>query len=114
METRLTRRQSSVAVAVSGRLDMTSAARLEHELETLHAHGDRRVVLDLSRLDYLSSAGLRAILTAAKRLRESEGTLILVGIAGPVKEVFEMSGLSGVLESHPGEPELLEKRPDWA
>lgn len=113
LKTQLVHRQSSVTVTVSGRLDLTSAPALEEELERLIDGGARRVALDVHPLEYLSSAGLRAILVTAKRLRESGGTLAVVGLAGPVKEVFDMAGLSGVLETYPTEADLLAARPDW-
>jgi anti-anti-sigma factor len=114
METRLDARPGSVALAVSGRLDMTSAGRLEQELELLIGRGERRVALDFSGLEYLSSAGLRSILIAAKRLREVGGSLVVYGLAGPVKEVFEMSGLGGVLPVFAGERDLYAALPEWA
>ncbi|MNL88983.1 putative anti-sigma factor antagonist BtrV [compost metagenome] len=52
----------------------------------------QRLVFDLSSLDYISSAGLRVILLAGKRLRASKGKLVLVGLQTMVREVFDMSG----------------------
>ena len=114
METRLARRRSSVALAVSGRLDMTSAGELEEELLGLIERGERRIALDFSGLDYLSSAGLRSILVAAKRLRDDGGSLVVVGLTGPVREVFEMAGLAGVLPVYAAERDLHAALPDWA
>ncbi|HVR29543.1 MAG TPA: STAS domain-containing protein [Thermoanaerobaculia bacterium] len=103
-----------MAVEVSGRLDMSSAHQLEDELEALFAGGDRRIALDATGLDYLSSAGLRSILVAARKLREEGGSLVVIGLTGPVKEVFEMSGLGGVLDTYSTDRDLLAARPDWA
>jgi anti-anti-sigma factor len=113
METRLARRQGSLALAVCGRLDMTSAGALEEELEALIGRGARRVALDFSTLEYLSSAGLRSILVAAKRLREAGGSLVVMGLTGPVKEVFEMSGLGGVLPVFADARDLYAAMPEW-
>jgi anti-anti-sigma factor len=114
METRLDSRPGSVVLAVCGRLDMTSAGDLEQMLESLIAGGQRRVALDFTTLDYLSSAGLRSILIAAKRLREAGGSLVVTGLTGPVKEVFEMSGLAGVLQVFTDARDLYAAMPDWA
>src|SRR6185503_17263497 len=70
METRVLPRPGWTLVAIAGRLDMISAGPLEQELETLIGAGTRRLAIDMSGLDYLSSAGLRALLVAGRRLQE--------------------------------------------
>jgi anti-anti-sigma factor len=114
METRVLPRAGFTLVALAGRLDMISASPLEQELETLITAGSRRLAIDMSGLAYLSSAGLRTLLVAGRRLQESSGTLALVGLRGTVKEVMEIAGLSNVFPSYAGESDLLAARPDWA
>lgn len=75
-----------------GRLDSTSAPELERVVVEHLDKGARRLVFDLSDMDYISSAGLRVILLAGKRLRTAQGKLVLVGLRELVREVFEMSG----------------------
>src|SRR5262245_5148973 len=96
METRVLPRPGWTLVALAGRLDMISAGPLEQGLERLIAAGTRRLAIDMSRLDYLSSAGLRALLVAARRLQDPAGTLALLGLRGMVKEVLEIAGLANV------------------
>lgn len=75
-----------------GRLDSTSSPELERVLvENLDA-GTKRLLFDFSSLDYISSAGLRVVLLAGKRLRPVQGKMALVGMRDVVREVFEMSG----------------------
>ena len=75
-----------------GRLDSTSSPELERLLiESLDA-GTKRLLFDFSSLDYISSAGLRVVLLAGKRLRPVQGKMALVGMRDVVQEVFEMSG----------------------
>jgi anti-anti-sigma factor len=93
---------------------MTSAGPLEQELEAVIGAGARRLAIDMSRLDYMSSAGLRALLIAARRVQEAGGTLALIGLRGTVKEVLEIAGLANVLPCYADEPELLAARPQWA
>ena len=74
------------------RLDSASSPALE---AAVHEHLNaacNRLVFDLSRLDYISSAGLRVILMAGKRLRSTGGRLVLCGLGDDVRGVFEMSG----------------------
>ena len=75
-----------------GRLDSSSSPELERVVTEQLGAGVQRLVFDLSSLDYISSAGLRVILLAGKRLRASKGKLVLVGLQTMVREVFDMSG----------------------
>jgi len=75
-----------------GRLDNTSAPDLERVVLEHLDKGTKRLLFDLSDMDYVSSAGLRVILLAGKKLRTSQGKLVLVGLREMVREVFEMSG----------------------
>ncbi|MFN3439542.1 MAG: STAS domain-containing protein [Acidovorax sp.] len=75
-----------------GRLDSSSSPELERVVTEQLEAGVQRLVFDLSSLDYISSAGLRVILLAGKRLRASKGKLVLVGLQTMVREVFDMSG----------------------
>lgn len=75
-----------------GRLDSNSSPALEKVIVDELAAGKQRLVFDLSAMDYISSAGLRVILLAGKKLRASQGKMVLVGMQDMVKEVFEMSG----------------------
>ncbi|MBW7899910.1 MAG: STAS domain-containing protein [Rhodocyclaceae bacterium] len=75
-----------------GRLDSTSAPELERLVLEQLAAGVQRMVFDLADMDYVSSAGLRVILLAGKKLRASQGKLALTGMRDMVREVFEMSG----------------------
>lgn len=77
---------------VSGRLDSTSSPDLERSLTDSLDSGAINLIFDLSDLDYISSAGLRVVLLAAKRLRTVQGRMVLVGMRDVVQEVFEMSG----------------------
>jgi anti-anti-sigma factor len=56
---------------------------------------------------------LRALLVAARRLQEVDGTLVLVGLRGPVKDVLELAGLANVFPVFATEAELVASLPDW-
>lgn len=86
------RREDLLIVRPRGRLDSSSAPEMERLVtESLDA-GVQRLVLDFTSLDYISSAGLRVVLVAGKKLRASKGKMVLVGLQDMVREVFEMSG----------------------
>jgi anti-sigma B factor antagonist len=63
----------------------------------LIASGQRKLVVELSQLDYISSAGLRIFLLAAKRMDESKGKMILCSLKDSVKQVFEIAAFSSFL-----------------
>ncbi len=93
-------------MAISGNLDSTTSPEAQKALDAVLA-GARTVALDFSELDYISSAGLRVLLGAAKQLRASGGTLRIFGLNQSVREVFEISGFSTILAVYPSEAEAL-------
>lgn len=86
------RRGDILIVSPGGRLDSSSSPELERLLTEQLETGCQRLVLDFSRLDYISSAGLRVVLLAGKKLRASQGRMVLVSLQDMVREVFDMSG----------------------
>jgi len=75
-----------------GRLDSSNSPEFEHLLSGHLDAGCQRLVLDLSRLGYISSAGLRVVLLAGKKLRASQGKMVLTSLQDMVRDVFDMSG----------------------
>lgn len=86
----------SLIVALSGRLDVVNAPRFESSMLEEVQRGETSFILDLAGLDYISSAGLRALLVLAKRVQAQQGQLLLCGLCGGVREVFDVSGFSGI------------------
>ncbi|MBW7920583.1 MAG: STAS domain-containing protein [Rubellimicrobium sp.] len=80
-------------VAPAGRLDSNSAPALDAVLSG-QARAAPRLVVDLAAVDYISSAGLRVLLKAAKLARASGQQLALAGLAPQVREVFDVSGFT--------------------
>lgn len=92
MEIEEERAQGVQIVAPSGRIDSTTSEALESALARALAAGERRVVVDFDRVSYISSAGLRVLLVAARRLRAEQGTLVLCALGEPVRQVFDLAG----------------------
>ncbi len=93
-------------VAIAGNLDSSTSPEAQKALDAVLVSA-RKVALDFSELDYISSAGLRVLLCAAKRLRASGGTLRMFGLNQSVREVFEISGFSTILPVYPSEAEAI-------
>lgn len=85
-------------VTLSGRLDSATSGDFERSLQGLFQVVGAKVMMDFSTLDYISSAGLRVVLMAAKRAKQGQGQLVLYGLQPHVKEVFEISGFLKILE----------------
>ena len=83
-------------VKISGRVDSATAPEVEAALHDLINADRRRVVLDLQAVEYLSSAGLRVLVTILKAAKKDGGDLKLAQLSVRVKEVLELSGLTPV------------------
>lgn len=94
-------------VAFAGNLDSNTSPQAQQALDGVLAGGGKKVVVDFSALDYISSAGLRVLLGAAKQLRGAGGALRLFGLNETVREVFDISGFSTILAVFATEAEAL-------
>lgn len=86
---------TSLAVAVEGRLDTTTAPELEAELKKSMESAES-LVLDFSKLEYISSAGLRVLLAAHKTM-SGKGGMKIIHANEIVREVFDVTGFSDIL-----------------
>ena len=86
---------SALCVAIEGRLDTTTAPDLEKELKDA-LNGITDLTMDFSKLDYISSAGLRVLLSAHKAMAK-QGGMKLIHVNEIVMEVFEVTGFSDIL-----------------
>jgi anti-anti-sigma factor len=87
----------ATVVLVKGRMDVTASSAFEKEMHEFMSQGSKYFILDLSELDYISSAGLRTVLTIGKMINDKGGELSLVSVKEHVKEVFEIAGFTSIL-----------------
>ena len=109
-----------ITLSLSGRLDATTAKTFQDAILGRIESGDCRLVVELSQLEYISSAGLRVFALAGKRLNSVNGKLVLCGlkktipyntlnrIPDPVREVFETSGFSTIFPSYGSHDDAIE------
>lgn len=83
---------STLVIAAEGRLGAATAPTLAERLADAIADGNRRILLDLKGLDYISSAGILALEAVAARLRTDGGTLIVCRPTPPVRLALELAG----------------------
>jgi len=92
--------QGKVVAKIGGSMDTVSAPQFQSELESWVAKGEKAFVVDVSELEYITSAGLRSILAVAKKVKADQGTIRFCGLDGMVKEVFEMSFFTQMFPIH--------------
>ncbi len=87
-------------VEVVGRIDSSTARQLEQALQKIIKQGRYRIVVNLSETEYISSAGLRSLLSALKQVRRfNRGDLRLAGMPDKIKKVFGLVGLLELFQS---------------
>jgi anti-sigma B factor antagonist len=102
------RRTGDVAtLSLSGRLDTTTAKAFEAKILAQIEAGDRRFIIDLAQLDYISSAGLRVLVLAGKRLDGGKGKIVLCSLKDPVREVFDIVGFSSTFPAYASHDDAL-------
>ncbi|AGW13054.1 STAS domain-containing protein [Megalodesulfovibrio gigas] len=84
-------------VSVSGRLDAATSGTFGTGMMQLIDDGVLKLALDLTTLEYVSSAGLREFLRAAKALKAKGGSMVCCSLKDYVKEIFDMSGFSTII-----------------
>ena len=84
---------STVKLFLEGRLDTTTAPELEAELK----ESGTDLLLDFAKLSYISSAGLRVLLSTQKAVNAANGSMTIVNVNEEIMEVFDMTGFSSFL-----------------
>lgn len=91
-----TRSGEVIQLKIDGRVDTTTSPQLQNAILQAFQKGNK-LVLDFSGVEYVSSAGLRALLIGQKTANSKGGSMTLVQVADAVLQVFKMSGFSGIL-----------------
>ena len=86
---------------LKGRLDADTVAAVEIRLLEAVAATEHLLVVDAAALDYISSAGIRAVLTAVKRMRAKGGGLCITDMRKGVREVLDLTGMTALLAPPP-------------
>lgn len=107
MKIESTELEKAVLLKVSGRMDAENADQFRAACENWMAAGALRIIADLIELRYVSSMGLRAFLSAAQALESRSGSLILCGLNGVPRQVFEMTNLLGLFQVYDTSGEAL-------
>jgi anti-anti-sigma factor len=106
MEIAEAKKNGVVVLSVDGRVDASNAATLEQKILAVIAAGENRLVIDCARLEYVSSAGLRVLLVAAKRL-SSTGKLGVAALNTQIRDVFDIAGFSSIFQIYRTQDEAV-------
>lgn len=96
MEINVKAQGTELEVSMAGRLDTTTAPKLEAELNNSMS-GITALTLDFAELEYISSAGLRVLLAAQKAMNK-QGTMVIRNVNETIREVFEITGFIDILQ----------------
>ena len=104
-----TRTEGNVTIAIMlPRFDASNANDVEIVLQGLILKGVKKLICDFSQTEYIASAGLRVLLSAAKGLQKSGGQIFIVSMKPFVREVFEISGFSQIFKVYASQNEALQ------
>ena len=95
MEIKKSQEATTLNIALEGRLDTTTAPQLEAELKG-SLEGITNLIMDFEKLEYISSAGLRVLLSAQK-IMNKQGSMVLKNVNENVMDVFEVTGFIDIL-----------------
>ncbi len=107
MELREEQIEGVATLAAQGRLDSFNVAAFRDRLEALAIVPGNRVVLDLSALEYISSAGLNAILGSGKHAEVAGSRLVICGLSGHVRRIFGVAGFLDLFTIVDGRSEAI-------
>ena len=105
MEIEVQDSEERTLVTLSGELDAATASFLYDKLSDLEVENTQNVVLDLAQVTFMDSTGLAVIVTEHKRLQHSNGTLTIFSPPSSVRRLFEITGLTTVLDIVPAAQE---------
>ena len=95
MEIKTKKDDKNLTITLEGRLDTNTSPELEEYLEELNSINN--LTLDFEKLNYISSAGLRLILIFQKTMKNSNGTMVIKNVKEKIKEIFDITGFTGIL-----------------
>jgi anti-sigma B factor antagonist len=87
-------------ITVKGRVDSATASQLAHALEAAHNGGKYKLVVNMSGLEYMSSAGFRALLAAQRNSRRyNRGEVVLSSVPERIREALELAGFTELFKT---------------
>lgn len=98
-----------LVIRLKGRLDAITSVEAEKRVLESIDKGDKKLLLDFLNIEYISSAGMRMLLSIAKKMRSVSGKLVLCSVNTRVMDVLKMSGFDHVMDLQKNEQDALTK-----
>ncbi|MBU1341185.1 MAG: STAS domain-containing protein [Proteobacteria bacterium] len=98
MEIKIIEQHKACIVSVTGKMEAATAPKLEKAISGYVASAQKPIILNFENLNFISSAGLRVVLFSAKQLKTKKQDLLISGLNGSVKNVFELSGFYSIFK----------------
>jgi len=100
---------STHVIEVSGQIDLYAAPEFKHRTHDVIDKGAKKVIVDLSGVEFMDSTGLGVLVGALKRLRSTQGVLALVVTDYDIERMLELTGLDGILNVYRSRDEALQR-----
>jgi anti-anti-sigma factor len=97
----------TTVVTPNGRLDANASTAFADRVGALVGAAKPKLLIDFSGIDFVSSAGLRALLVLLKKVQAAGGAFALCGVRAPVREVLDISGFTSMMSIHPARAEAI-------
>ncbi len=107
MEIKTRRVDDVLVVEITGRLDTQGSGPAAEQMARIAQDGNNKILLNLDKLEFLSSSGLRVLLRTAKLLPEPGGRMMICQASGVVKDVLEIAGIDALIEIYDSEAAAL-------
>lgn len=98
MEINKGKRNGITCLRIEGNLDASNSSIAEKTIRDAIAEGDANLIINLSELQYISSAGLRVILVVAKDIKVKNGKIVICSMTESVRKVFDISGFTSIFD----------------
>jgi len=109
MQIIIAKKDATVILSIHGHFSADTAPEFERILYLQLDSGERRFVLNLAELTFISSAGLCSILATAKKIKEQDGNMVICALQGEALKVFEISGFAALFSLYPTEAAALKQ-----
>ena len=98
---------STAVLSLDGYVDSATSLNMDEAIDSILRQGVYRVVVDLTKVGYISSAGWGVFISKIKDIRENHGGLKIAGMRPDVRDVFDLLGFGHIIEAHENVPEAV-------
>ncbi|MDD1696428.1 MAG: STAS domain-containing protein [Methanoregula sp.] len=107
MDIATTNREGKTVLSIQGRIDTSTALELEKSINKEIGEGNKKILLDFSRVSYISSSGLRVLLATAKKLKNPGDKFGICCLSPEVLKILRLAGFTSIFSIYPSEGEAL-------